>query len=119
MGFFNKEVELIIPPKKQNSKNAIASYYSNQVDIRKTIPVINELTKTVVEAEQPKVFAIALAQHEIALSNILELPTVKVPQKGVPPVGSAADKKKRKRIRKGGMSQEEIKKVGTELGVIK
>jgi len=31
---------------------------------------------------------------------------------------SAADKKKRKRIRKGGMSQEEIKKVGTEQAQI-
>ena len=63
--------------KKQNSKNAIASYYSNQVDIRKTIPVINDLTKTVIEAVQPKTFALALARHEIELSNILELPTVK------------------------------------------
>jgi translation initiation factor IF-2 len=48
----------------------------------------------------------------------IELPVVKVPQKGVPPAGSAADKKKRKRIRKGGMSQEEIKKVGTEQAQI-
>jgi translation initiation factor IF-2 len=48
----------------------------------------------------------------------IELPVVKVPQKITPPVGSAADKKKRKRIRKGGMSQEEIKKVGTEQAQI-
>ncbi len=48
----------------------------------------------------------------------IELPVVKVPQKSTPPVGSAADKKKRKRIRKGGMSQEEIKKVGTEQAQI-
>jgi translation initiation factor IF-2 len=48
----------------------------------------------------------------------IELPVVKVPQKTTPPVGSAADKKKRKRIRKGGMSQEEIKKVGTEQAQI-
>ena len=48
----------------------------------------------------------------------IELPVIKVPQKSVPPVGSAADKKKRKRIRKGGMSQEEIKKVGTEQAQI-
>lgn len=74
---FTDKIFFVYLNKKQNSKNAIASYYSNQVDIRKTIPVINDLTKIVVEAEQPKVFAMALAQHEIALSNILELPTVK------------------------------------------
>ena len=33
-------------------------------------------------------------------------------------LGSAADKKKRKRIRKGGMSEEEIKKVGKEQAQI-
>lgn len=74
---FADKIFFVYLNKKQNSKNAIASYYSNQVDIRKTIPVINALTKTVVEAEQPKTFALALAQHEIELSNILELPTVK------------------------------------------
>jgi translation initiation factor IF-2 len=46
----------------------------------------------------------------------IELPVVKETKKTVPGTGpgSLADKKKRKRIRKGGMSQEEIKKVGTE-----
>jgi hypothetical protein len=39
--------------------------------------VIDNLTKTVVAADEPKTFALALSQHEIALSNILELPTVK------------------------------------------
>jgi translation initiation factor IF-2 len=48
----------------------------------------------------------------------IELPIVKIPQKAVPPDGSSTDKKKRKRIRKGGMSQEEIKKVGTEQAQI-
>ncbi|NNT70692.1 GHMP kinase [Flavobacterium sp. IMCC34852] len=74
---FTGKIFFVYLNKKQNSRNAIASYYSNQVDIRKTIPVINEITKTVIDAEEPKTFALALAQHEIALSNILELPTVK------------------------------------------
>lgn len=74
---FTDKIFFVYLNKKQNSRNAIASYYSNQVDIRKTIPVIDTLTKTVVAAEEPKTFALALAQHEIALSNILELPTVK------------------------------------------
>jgi hypothetical protein len=74
---FKDKIFFIYLNKKQNSRNAIASYYSNQVDIRKTIPVIDNLTKTVVAADEPKTFALALSQHEIALSNILELPTVK------------------------------------------
>ena len=74
---FTDKIFFVYLNKKQNSKNAIASYYSNQVDIRKTIPVINDLTKIVVEADQPKTFALALAQHEIEMSNILELATVK------------------------------------------
>ena len=51
----------------------------------------------------------------------IELPVVKEVKKGGAPntaAGNAADKKKRKRIRKGGMSQEEIKKVGTEQAQI-
>jgi hypothetical protein len=74
---FTDKIFFVYLNKKQNSKNAIASYYNNQADIRKTIPVINALTQTVVAAQHPKEFALALAQHEIELSNILELATVK------------------------------------------
>jgi len=50
----------------------------------------------------------------------IELPVIKEVKKGSAPTtgAGAADKKKRKRIRKGGMSQEEIKKVGTEQAQI-
>ncbi len=50
----------------------------------------------------------------------IELPVIKEVKKGTTPNtgAGAADKKKRKRIRKGGMSQEEIKKVGTEQAQI-
>lgn len=50
----------------------------------------------------------------------IELPVVKEsPKKGAAnAAASAADKKKRKRIRKGGLSQEEIKKVGKEQSAI-
>lgn len=48
----------------------------------------------------------------------IELPVIKVPQKTAAPSNSAIDKKKRKRIRKGSMSAEEIKKVGTEQAQI-
>ena len=51
----------------------------------------------------------------------IELPVVKETPKKAPvnaSNNSAADKKKRKRIRKGGLSQEEIKKVGKEQSAI-
>lgn len=48
----------------------------------------------------------------------VELPTVKETPKKPAAGESAADKKKRKRIRKGGLSQEEIKKVGKEQSAI-
>ena len=50
----------------------------------------------------------------------IELPVAKDPKKTASSAGagSLADKKKRKRIRKGGMTQEEIKKVGTEQAQI-
>jgi translation initiation factor IF-2 len=49
----------------------------------------------------------------------VELPVIKeTPKKAPTNNNSAADKKKRKRIRKGGLSQEEIKKVGKEQSAI-
>jgi hypothetical protein len=45
--------------------------------VHKTIPDINKITKRIIEASHLKEFALALEEHEIALSNILELPTVK------------------------------------------
>ena len=49
----------------------------------------------------------------------IELPVIKeTPKKPVNNNSSATDKKKRKRIRKGGLSQEEIKKVGKEQSAI-
>ncbi len=50
----------------------------------------------------------------------IELPVAKDPKKTTTATGpgSLADKKKRKRIRKGGMTPEEIKKVGTEQAQI-
>jgi len=49
----------------------------------------------------------------------VELPVIKEsPKKPTANNNSAADKKKRKRIRKGGLSQEEIKKVGKEQSAI-
>ena len=63
--------------KKQNSKSAIASYYGKQGNIKTDLETINSITKRVIEAITLKEFALAIQNHEIELSNILELPTVK------------------------------------------
>lgn len=74
---FADKIHFVYLNKKQNSKTAIASYYSNHADIGKTIPIINKITQAVIEASDPKVFANELQKHEIEMSNILEMQTVK------------------------------------------
>lgn len=74
---FTNKIFFIYLNKKQSSKSAIASYYNNQADVLKIIPVINTITETVVETNRVNEFAAALALHEIELSNILEQATVK------------------------------------------
>jgi len=74
---FTDKIFFVYLNQKQNSKSAIAAYYNNLGNIQKAIPTINSITQSVIAAEHPKTFALALAQHEIELSNILELSTVK------------------------------------------
>ena len=56
MGFFNKEVELIIPPKKQNSKTIKVKSLNGYDAIREKLDEGNTMTvKTPVEQpEKPK-----------------------------------------------------------------
>jgi translation initiation factor IF-2 len=91
-------------------------------------PVVEETPQVVapVVAEEPIVEEQKEVFHETVYQKLegpkimgkIELPVAKEVKKSVPPAGSLADKKKRKRIRKGGLSQEEIKKVGTEQAQI-
>jgi mevalonate kinase len=74
---FTNKIFFVYLNKKQNSRNAITSYYGKHNAIDKAIPIINAITKTVVAAVEPKEFALALQQHEIELSNVLELTTIK------------------------------------------
>ena len=74
---FTDKIFFVYLNKKQDSKAAITSYYNKIGDVHKTIPAINKITKRIVEASHLKECALALEEHEIALSNILELPTVK------------------------------------------
>jgi hypothetical protein len=74
---FTDKIHFVYLNKKQNSKTAIASYYSNQADIGKTIPIINKITQAVIEASDRKVFENEIQKHEIEMSTILEMQTVK------------------------------------------
>ena len=81
-------------------------------------------TPIVVSTPTPEVEAPKEVFHETVYQKLegpkimgkIELPVAKDTKKTTAPANTAAgaDKKKRKRIRKGGLSQEEIKKVGTE-----
>ena len=73
---FTDKIFFVYLNKKQNSKAAIASYYGKQVNIQNTITIINAITDKVIKAETTKEFASTLQQHEIEMSNILELATV-------------------------------------------
>jgi len=74
---FADKIYFVYLNKKQSSKIAIANYYNKQSNIQNSILVINAITKTVISSAEPKEFATALQQHEIELSTILEMQTVK------------------------------------------
>ena len=73
---FTKNIYFVYLNKKQNSKNAIASYYKKQAAITETIKKIDVLTSIICDTENVHAFAEALKQHEVELSKILELQTV-------------------------------------------
>lgn len=74
---FTNKIHFVYLNRKQNSKAAILSYFNNPPNnIQKIIPKINQITQAVINAEEPKDFALELRRHEIELSSILELKTV-------------------------------------------
>jgi mevalonate kinase len=73
---FTQKIFFVYLNKKQSSKSAIASYLDKQAKIDKTVAIINTITNTVAHTNEPKEFALALLQHEIELSNILEQQTI-------------------------------------------
>ncbi|HNP31876.1 MAG TPA: GYDIA family GHMP kinase [Flavobacterium sp.] len=74
---FADKIFFIYLNKKQSSKSAIAAYYGKKGNIEKRIPIINAITERAIKATSAKEFALALQEHEIEMSNILELETVK------------------------------------------
>jgi mevalonate kinase len=73
---FSDKLFFIYLNQKKNSREAIANYYNKQGVISKEISFFTKLTETILATTELKLFAEAIQQHEIALSNILELQTV-------------------------------------------
>lgn len=73
---FLDKIHFVYLNRKQSSKSAIASYLNQRGNIDKTIQKIDRITNTVIHATEPKEFALALQQHEIEMSSVLELQTV-------------------------------------------
>ena len=75
---FTKNLYFVYLNKKQSSKAAINAYYNNKnTQLAKSITVNNKITAEILNAKSLKEFAIALEKHEIHLSNILEIQTIK------------------------------------------
>jgi len=75
---FTQNIFFVYLNKKQNSKAAINAYYNNKnEDLAQNIRDNNKITDAVLHAKTLKEFAIALQKHEIHLSNILEIQTIK------------------------------------------
>lgn len=73
---FRDKIYFVYLNQKRNSKAAIAAYIDKQGDIGKTVTKINALTNRILTAKEPKDFALALREHEIELSNVLEEMTI-------------------------------------------
>jgi mevalonate kinase len=73
---FSDKLFFVYLNQKKSSREAIANYYNKQGVISKEISFFTKLTETILATTEPKLFAEAIQQHEIALSNILELQTV-------------------------------------------
>jgi len=62
---------------KQSSKTAITHYLNKQVKVGQNISAINQLTSQIVQTQNVTDFALLLEKHEVLLSKILEVQTVK------------------------------------------
>ena len=74
---FTSQLYFVYLNKKQSSKAAIATYYSKQHNIHKTIPYVDGITTQIVDAKEVGAFCHALETHESLISEILEMRTAK------------------------------------------
>lgn len=74
---FAQNIYFLYLNKKQNSKTAIANYYSKRNEIDSVKSQINSITAQIVQGVNQSQFEDLLQQHEALLSEILETKTVK------------------------------------------
>lgn len=74
---FKENLYFVYLNKKQSSKAAIASYYAKQNNLSKSITALEKITQKAIQATNLKIFASELEKHEILMSDILEMQTVK------------------------------------------
>lgn len=74
---FKEHIYFVYLNKKQSSKDAIQVYLNKQSTIGDAISKINSITETIIDTKDIKTFAHAVEKHEILMSNVLELETVK------------------------------------------
>ena len=74
---FTEALYFVYLNQKQSSKAAIASYKSKKGYLASEISLVNAITAAIQKTDDVKEFAKLLEQHEIILSGILELPTIK------------------------------------------
>ena len=75
---FTSNIYFVYLNKKQSSKTAIAAYYRNKKNnLAETIAKIDCITQEILIASNVQSFAKAITKHELAISAIIETPTVK------------------------------------------
>ena len=74
---FTKNLYFVYLNQKQNSKTAIAAYKEKRSNLDVSKNIINQLTETILNANEVNTFAKALEKHEKELSAILDTKTVK------------------------------------------
>lgn len=75
---FTSNIHFVYLNKKQNSKTAIRAYYNNKnQNLAHNILDNNKITDAVLKAKTLKEFAFNVEKHEIHLSDILEIRTIK------------------------------------------
>lgn len=73
---FSRKVYFVYLNKKQSSKEAIANYYKKKNDLTVVIPLIDSVTRNILNAKDYKFFAAELQKHENIMSEILEMKTI-------------------------------------------
>lgn len=75
---FTSHIYFVYLNKKQNSKSAIYSYNNHKNNhLSESVAANNKITNAILHAKTLKEFASAVQKHEIHLSNILEMQTIK------------------------------------------